>query len=60
MFDCKSEGEISILPTWKYGAITVAINWLPGVVAAIHMISMYRHRFKASKVILAAGRESII
>ena len=55
MVDSSSADGLTLLPTWRYGAITIAINWLPGVVAAIHIIAMYRHHFKASKIIRSAG-----
>ena len=42
--------------TWKYGILTIAINWIPGFVAAIHIIAMYRHRYSPSKTITAAGK----
>ena len=41
--------------TWKYGILTIAINWIPGFVAAVHIIAMYRHRYSPSKTIVAAG-----
>ena len=56
MVDYSSNGEVELAPTWKYGLLTIAINWLPGLVAAIHIISMYRHNFKACKTMLAARK----
>ena len=55
MVDSSSADGLTLSSTWKYGAITIAINWLPGVVAAIHIIAMYRHHFKASKTMQSAG-----
>ncbi len=28
-----------------YGVFTLAINWIPGIPAAIHLVSMYRTEF---------------
>ncbi len=28
-----------------YGVLTLAINWIPGIPAAIHLVSMYRTEF---------------
>ena len=39
-----------------YGIITFAINWLPGLVAAIHCISVKRDIFGAKKTIMWAGK----
>ena len=41
--------------TWHYGVITIAINWLPGVVAAIHIMAMYRHHYPTINILVAAG-----
>ena len=43
--------------TWQYGIVTIAINWLPGVVAAIHIMAMYRHHYSAKIILLAAGKK---
>ena len=59
MVEYSSNGEIALAPTWKYGLLTVAINWLPGLVAAIHIIAMYRHHFTACKTILSARKIEI-
>ena len=40
---------------WKYGIATIAINWLPGFAAAIHIVSMYRTQLPARKTLLYAG-----
>ena len=29
-----------------YGAITFGINWIPGLIAAIHLIAVHRHQFQ--------------
>ena len=41
--------------TWQYGILTIAVIWIPGFVAAIHIMSMYRHHYTASKTICAVG-----
>ena len=38
-----------------YGMVTIGMNWLPGVVAAIHIISMYRTTLKAKNTLVYAG-----
>ena len=44
-----------------YGIITIAINWLPGVVAATHMISTYRTKLPARNTVsIACKSQSII
>ena len=43
--------------TWQYGIVTIAINWLPGVVAAIHIMAMYRHNYSAKVILLSAGKK---
>ncbi len=40
-----------------FGLITVAINWLPGVVAAVHLVSMYRTRHHWRWILLWAGTQ---
>ena len=55
MVDSSAADGLTLSSTWRYGAITIGINWLPGLVAAIHIIAMYRHHFKASKTIQSAG-----
>ena len=37
-----------------YGIITLSINWIPGIVAAIHLLSMYRNRLPWHRVLLFA------
>ena len=37
-----------------YGAISLGINWIPGLAASIHLISMYRSKLPVQKVILYA------
>ena len=38
----------------KYGLITFAINWIPGICAAIHVLSVYRREMAWYKAILFA------
>ena len=40
---------------YYYGLVTIGLNWLPGVVAAVHIISMYRRELKAKKTLIYAG-----
>ena len=35
----------------------IGINWIPGFVAAIHIMSMHRHHCAATKTISAAGED---
>lgn len=37
-----------------YGIITLAICWLPGFPAAIHLLSMYRNKLEWEKTLLYA------
>ena len=37
-----------------YGAVTLAICWLPGLPAAVHLLSMYRNRLQWSRTLLYA------
>ena len=46
--------------TWQYGILTISVIWIPGFVAAIHIMSMYRHRYAASKTICAVGEKILI
>ena len=41
---------------WIYGLATISINWLPGVAAAIHIVSMYRTQLPVKKTLLYAGK----
>lgn len=38
-----------------YGVVTLAINWIPGIPAAIHLISMYREDFPWYSTLLYAA-----
>ena len=40
---------------WYYGLFVFAINWVPGIAAAIHCISMYRHQLKPKITIIYAA-----
>ena len=42
-----------------YGLVTIGINWLPGVVAAVHLISMYRTKQDCRKTVLWACKDWI-
>ena len=37
-----------------YGAVTLAICWIPGLPAAVHLLSMYRNRLEWSRTLLYA------
>ena len=37
-----------------YGLVTIGINWLPGVAAAVHFTSLYRTRQDCKKTLLWA------
>ena len=37
-----------------FGIITLAINWLPGFTAAIHLLSMYRNQLHWRKTLIYA------
>ena len=37
-----------------YGAVTLAICWVPGLPAAVHLLSMYRNRLEWSRTLLYA------
>ena len=39
-----------------YGYITMAIHWIPGIVAAIHCISTKRAEYGVSKTLIWAGK----
>ena len=38
-----------------YGVVTLAINWIPGIPAAIHLLSMYRQEFPWYSTLIYAG-----
>ena len=40
----------------KYGLITIAINWIPGVVASIHLVSNHRHELGIVKTLSWCGK----
>ena len=42
--------------TFTVGLMIIAMNWLPGVVASIHLLSMYRAKLPPQKTILYAGK----
>lgn len=42
-----------------YGIIIFFINWLPGIVAAIHLISVKRRKYGAKKTLSWAGNDKI-
>jgi len=31
--------------TWQYGVIVLLMNWVPGIVAAIHIVLFHRFNF---------------
>ena len=35
-----------------YGLLTIAINWIPGIIASIHLISYQRHQLGLKKTLL--------
>jgi hypothetical protein len=37
-----------------FGIVTLAINWIPGIPAAIHLVSMYRMQFPWYSTLLYA------
>ena len=40
--------------TFIYGCISLAINWLPGIVASIYVVTMYRHMLSTKFAVLYA------
>ena len=38
-----------------FGVITIAINWLPGAIAAIHLVTYQRHELGPTKTIICSG-----
>ena len=38
-----------------YGLITIAINWIPGIVASLHLVSYHRHELGTKKTLLWCG-----
>ena len=38
-----------------YGWVTIGMNWLPGLVAATHIVSMYRKTISAKRTLTVAG-----
>ena len=40
----------------SYGWIIIAVNWVPGLVASMHIIHMYRTKLPAKKTLLYTGR----
>ena len=53
---CTSDAQPEM---WQYGIATIAINWLPGLAAAVHIVSMYRTQLSAKTTLLCAGNCSI-
>ena len=39
-----------------YGVATIIIHWVPGVVAAIHLISTKREKYGVKKTLIWAGQ----
>ena len=40
----------------KYGILTFSINWIPGVIAAVHLVSNQRRNLGPYKTFLLAGK----
>ena len=38
-----------------FGVITIAINWLPGAIAAIHLVTYQRYELGPTKTIICIG-----
>eukprot|EP00092_Neocalanus_flemingeri_P002160 GFUD01002300.1.p1 GENE.GFUD01002300.1~~GFUD01002300.1.p1 ORF type:complete len:1094 (-),score=216.09 GFUD01002300.1:133-3414(-) len=45
MYDWFKVGWVPRDDTWYYGIIVLVINWVPGIVAIIHIISHYRREY---------------
>ena len=45
---------------WEYGAITLIINWVPGLAAAIHLVANFRTKLPAKKTVSYAGTKLAI
>ena len=41
---------------WIYGVITILINWIPGVIASIHLISNQRHQVGPIKTLVYCSK----
>lgn len=55
LFNSKSEKTLTG-ETWIYGLVSMVVIWLPGVVCAIHIISMYRYKWSAKRTIAYARK----
>ena len=40
-----------------YGWVTIGMNWLPGLVAATHIVSMYRKTISAKRTLTVASNK---
>ena len=38
-----------------YGLVIIVVNWLPGIVASMHVLHMYRTKLPAKKTISYTG-----
>ena len=41
---------------WHYGILTFVINWFPGVVASVHLLSYQRHELGFVKTFFCCGK----
>ena len=41
---------------WRYGILTFVINWFPGVVASVHLLSYQRLELGFVKTFLGCGK----
>ena len=46
--------------SWEFGAITLIINWVPGLAAAIHLVANFRTKLPAKKTVSYAGTKLAI
>ena len=44
----------------NYGWIIIVANWVPGIVASMHILHMYRTKLPAKKTILFTGQISLL
>ena len=48
--------EMCIRDSNSYGWIIIGVNWVPGIVASMHIIHMYRTKLPAKKTLLYTGK----
>ena len=39
-----------------YGVVTLSINWIPGLIASVHLLTYQRHQFGTKRTLFWCGK----